>query len=90
MKLNPPETAPKDGCQFLAVFGSDAILPRLASWVGERTGGLPVHCSGHLDMHGHWAAVVSTSSGFITMYWKEENLHGWLPMPKIDEEGNVT
>jgi len=78
MKLNPPETAPKNAL-ILAAFGTD-LFP--AVW-NERS------CAWDL------ACVESLIDGGRKWYEFEldekerEEITGWLPMPTIDDEGNV-
>jgi len=61
VKLNPPETAPKDGSLILAYNNTN--FPVITRW-NPRS--------------GVW---MGTFTGF--------ELHGWLPLPTIDDEGNV-
>jgi len=80
MKLNPPETAPKDRV-ILADFGYRHLSPAIWSPYGER-----------------WciAAIAQAEYGDEEpeMYFENEcfmspRMRGWLPLPKIDDEGNV-
>jgi len=77
MKLNPPETAPKDGV-ILAIFRNRCqLLP--AVWVKPMN---------------FWAVAVTedTDEGrrFLErQYFDPKLLRGWMPMPTIDDEGNV-
>jgi len=78
MKLNPPETAPRDGTMILAK--SEEGIFR-AAWS---------------ECHRYWivgkfiknsgkpASIFFKVSGF-----KHEEMIGWLPLPAIDDEGNV-
>jgi len=83
MKLNPSDTAPKDKF-ILADFGHGWLL--LAIWS---------------EADSAWSAAMPGSSQIGDGEWEWEryfetetflpyNLRGWLPMPKIDDEGNVT
>jgi len=78
MKLNPPETAPKDEL-ILALFGQVKYLYP-AVWN---------------DRYGIWEFAVRAyaprgngSQVEAEEEWDNE-LTGWLPMPQIDDEGDV-
>jgi len=73
MKLNPPETAPRDGTTILIHLDKLKICP--AAW----------SVSDHVWMVAHAAKewqfrVFPVSHKYVT---------GWLPLPQIDDEGNV-
>jgi len=80
MKLNPPETAPKKGAIF-AKFNGSQLLP--AVW----------------DSNGHAWNVAMTFAikvnvkplpvQFESINILPERLTGWIPIPRIDEKGNV-
>jgi len=72
MKLNPPETAPKDGSVILV-------------WFGKYKTPLPVTWSDNAYM---WVVDVGARGAKTHLF--PDSLRGWLPMPQIDEEGNVT
>jgi len=77
MKLNPPETAPKDGTPILACFYfSTSLLYTL--WSKAQ------HCwlAAYLD------AYIDTRT-FDTRDYDTDEMRGWLPLPTIDDEGNV-
>jgi len=80
MKLNPPETAPKNAF-ILADFGHRFLL--LAIWS---------------EPDSAWSTAMSAASQidgeewemyFETETFQHKYLRGWLPMPEIDDEGNV-
>jgi len=73
MKLNPPETAPKNGSVFIAKFGGHERL-----WLTFRN-----------SRNDGWIVAMKTETGFTSAYSDDEFLSGWLPMPAIDDEGNV-
>jgi len=76
MTLNPPETAPKDDF-ILGVFNQEKRMYPVV-WNHDE---------------GTWQFVVRSSYPYCTvasyLEWTDK-LTGWLPLPKIDEEGNVT
>jgi len=82
MKLNPPETAPKDKRfpeEILACFNEgDFLLMSMAVWNDEA---------------GKWLVAQRNRShppsSFETLFRNDRNMTGWLPMPKIDDRGNV-
>jgi len=88
MKLNPPETAPKDGTIILALFNSSRNLAP-AIWCLFQD---------HLGEHDFWIHACPLIDkdepefiyGFDSVKHFEWEMRGWLPMPQIDEEGNVT
>jgi len=84
MKLNPPETAPKDGAgtAIMGDFGTDRIM--YAVWNGYEQ---------------KWLCAFSQSKCYMPLpkgdfhiektYHPHSDLRGWLPLPTIDDEGNV-
>jgi len=81
MKLNPPETAPRHN-RF-----SDVILACFSD------------ASFHFMCSAVWNAGAEkwliaqrnrSHTSFETLFEDDRNLTGWLPMPQIDDEGNVT
>jgi len=80
MKLHPPGTAPKDGSVFLARFkGRTELSP--AAWVP------PDNQSFH---DAYWVEAHLYGEDFSGTRRIMASLTGWLPMPQIDAEGNVT
>jgi len=78
MKLNPPDTAPKDAL-ILAAFGTD-MYP--AVW-NEHCGAWEIAYVESMRMgirKWHEFEIDEMNPGRIT---------GWLPLPQIDYEGNV-
>jgi len=74
MKLNPPETAPRDGTPILACFYlSNSLL--YAYWSKSQDS---------------WLAAYIGARDFDTHYYDTDEMLGWLPMPKADDKGNVT
>jgi len=80
MKLNPPETAPKNEV-ILADFGEGNFMP--AIW-------------NPADRNWSTVLTVDTDPRFPpqTVYFEDTAmeprfLRGWLPMPQIDDQGNV-
>jgi len=74
MKLNPPETAPKDGSVFFGHFyRTQQLWP--AKWDVTP---------------GKWSVVGYANRGFLAMHVDEQDLTEWTPLPTIDHEGNVT
>jgi len=73
MKLNPPETAPRDGTGILISFDQKPM--RYAFW--NRT-------------YERWIVAFYQEGEFISPHIRHERLDCWLPMPQIDNEGNVT
>jgi len=82
MKLNPPETAPKDGSVFLGRFGCRLYLQAAMYTTFEDEDS---------DRPWHWVAAlpVKERGSLLNQVFGPYVLTGWLPMPKIDEEGNV-
>jgi len=78
MKLNPPDTAPKDAL-ILAAFGTDmypAVWNELC-WVWD------IACAENLIQGGRkWYEIEIDEK-------EREEITGWLPMPTIDNEGNA-
>jgi len=82
MKLNPPETAPRDKRfpdVILAYFKQDDFHFMCAAvWNA---------------VVGKWIIAQRNRShppsSFETLFIGDGNLTGWLPMPQIDGEGNV-
>jgi len=77
MKLNPPETAPRDGSLFLARFA-------------RRTRLVPAMLVLKEDFPARWVEAKYDDYGFYNQPYDESDLTGWLPMPQIDKEGDVT
>jgi len=78
MKLNPPETAPKDGRTILAVFEGGKYL-HSAIWHNDSQ-----------TWTGNWVVALGLDNGFFSITPRPyKKLTGWLPMPQIDGEGNV-
>jgi len=76
MKLNPPETAPKNGNVFPAYFKLGPIRP--AIWN---------------DKYGVLVTVLGMGQDdtyFESQDRNPDEMIGWLPLPTIDDEGNVT
>jgi len=77
MKLNPLETAPKDGRTILALFEGGKYLYS-AIWCNDRETGT-----------GCWTVALGLDNGFFSINpLPNRKLTGWLPMPQIDDEGN--
>jgi len=74
MKLNPPETAPKKATAIMACVNGIDLYP--AVWnVAAKV----------------WLVAYATLGGhFAVCPIPYKSVTGWLPMPQIDEEGNVT
>jgi|GEM_PF-2477322 len=88
MKLNPPETAPKDGTIILALFKTTKNLVP-AVWC------LFQDSFGEHEYWDHACTAINEDEpefiyGFDSVKHYEYEMRGWLPMPKIDDEGNVT
>jgi len=74
MKLNPPETAPKLGLDFLGFFGVTPVLSPTV-WSFEA---------------GKWMVSCGVAkAGFSTVVRDTEELLGWTYLPEIDKDGNV-
>jgi len=80
MKLNPPETAPKNKF-ILADFGYGFLL--LAIWSEPDSAWSAAMSNGNLIGDEEWEMYFETET-FLPQY-----LRGWLPMPQIDDEGNL-
>jgi len=80
MKLNPPETAPKDG-EILASF--DNVFLLLATWnFFESAWSVSI-------LHTRTVGSYPTQIWYKSHVIEHKHLRGWLPMPKIDDQGNV-
>jgi len=79
MKLNPPETAPKDGTLILAKFGRRELEP--AVWISRYREWKVSRFHKPKD----WGDLPT----FVCWEFEEDKLRGWLPLPNIDDEGNV-
>jgi len=75
MKLNPPETAPKNGITILGFFDQDYLLP--ATWLFGRKKWAVALAGGDED------------DGFFNDHKSDESLRGWMYLPDVDDEGNV-
>jgi len=68
MKLNPPETVPKNGTMILGLFDfSEALYP--ATWLFERK---------------KWAVALvggDEGDGFFNKHKSDESLRGWMYLP---------
>jgi len=74
MKLNPSETAPRDGTVILGHFyRAKQLWP--AKWSTRS---------------GKWHVAAYGPYGFLSTYAEEDDLTEWVRLPKIDYEGNVT
>jgi len=83
MKLNPPETAPRNSLVLGHFKGVAAMIPMIWDYEYERwivPWLMEEACEG--------------SSGvmrvFRNNYFRSGALTGWIPMPGVDEDGNVT
>jgi len=75
MKLNPPETAPKDGTEILAIFDDGQYL----------------HSAVWNNSSSVWMVAFGLDTGYFAVCpFPSDSLSGWLPMPEIDNEGTVT
>jgi len=77
MKLNPPETAPKDAL-ILAAFGTE-LHP--AVWNEHRLIWMIVEVSTVFCPSRYWYELEIDER-------EREEIAGWLPMPIIDGKGN--
>jgi len=83
MKLNPPETAPRDSLVLGHFKGMASMIPMawdyvFACWSVPRE-----------------KAQVYRSNDRGAVSFRSDALHpdaliGWIPMPRVDEEGNAT
>jgi len=84
MKLNPPETAPHDSLVLGHFKGMDSMIPMawdyvFACWVIPRE-----KAQVYRDQSNDRGAV-----SFQNDCLHRDELTGWMPMPTIDDEGNV-
>jgi len=84
MKLNPPETAPLDGTMFLGRF----VISKHLEYLVHKNDLLPTMWS---VATCHFRAVknIKGLGRFSNQCLQLCELRGWLPMPQIDDEGNV-
>jgi len=80
MKLNPPETAPK-GAMILADFGHGLVPAIWSSYDKDwSVAEVEAYCPG--DSYDEYRGFTNSEDNRLEML-------GWLPLPKIDEDGNV-
>jgi len=85
IKLNPPDTAPKDGTIILALFKKPKNLVP-AAWCLFQD---------NFGEHAYWMRACPSIDedepefiyGFDSVKHYEHELRGWVPMPKLD--GNL-
>jgi len=98
MKLNPPETAPRDGTAFLANFGTNRLAITAMSgwephlWLATESGPEPKRMIEDYGRFPHMAVPIGmcNKAWLMSRHYQEDEMVGWLPMPQIDKEGNVT
>jgi len=73
MKLNPPETAPKDGTEILATFYKSKQLQPTVWNIKDAV----------------WLMAFAYEGSFLIFSAQMKAMTGWLPMPTIDDQGNV-
>jgi len=82
LKLNPPETAPRDEL-ILGRFHSRRG-PHPTIWDSFREWWVVLTLSQTLHL-----GMGKTERVFRSAFFPEQALRGWLPMPTIDDQGNV-
>jgi len=85
MKLNPPDTAPCDGTMFLGRF----VIREYLKYVVHEDDLLPTMWS-IATCNFRAVANVKGLGRFSNQCFQICDLRGWLPMPQIDDQGNVT
>jgi len=88
MKLNPPETAPRDEM----ILGRFHIRrgPHPTIWDPFREWWVVLTLSQTLHLGMNKTGMNKTERIFRSAFFPKEALRGWLPMPTIDDQGNVT
>jgi len=85
MKLNPPETAPRDGSTFLADFGWQALSSTFWNDFKKRWR----VAVAYPRLRIRKGEVIGAEYRYVNLNIYEREMVGWLPMPQIDDQGNV-